>query len=453
MPSTRRDFLRAALGTSALVSLGAATPDWLLRSAVAAAPPHDGRDTVLVVLQLTGGNDGLNTVVPYTDDAYGRNRFTLRLPTETLHKIDAGLGFHPRMEACARLYRDGCLSIIQGVGSPIPDQNHETALRTWHTADLAIQPAKPEHPAVASRDGRDLAPAGGEVPGTQVPGQDAHTTAALRRQTGWLGRVADRAWSPATPDVTAVFVGPIRRPFAVNAASVAVPAIRSAEELTIHEALGGGETTSGQRATSDERRTDNLLQFVRQSTVAARAKSERIAAALKASGGDYPPLGLAGDLCTVAQLIRADVGIRIFLVELGGDGFGGFDNHANQLGNHGALLHQLSESVVAFVEDLERDGQLDRVLLMTFSEFGRTVRENGRRGTDHGLAAPLFLAGGRIKGGLIGSHPSLTDLENGALKTRIDFRRVYATVLDRWLGCESAPILGGHFEPLDVLAG
>jgi uncharacterized protein (DUF1501 family) len=195
-----------------------------------------------------------------------------------------------------------------------------------------------------------------------------------------------------------------------------------------------------------------LLQFLRQSTQVARAKSERAEAAVKATGSsaDYPAFGLARDLRTVAQLIRADLGIRIFLTELGGGGLGGFDNHANQLGNHCALLQQLAESVAAFLYDLKRDKQLDRVVLMTFSEFGRTVKENGRRGTDHGIAAPVFLAGGKVKSGLVGPHPSLTDLDKGALKMHTDFRRVYATVLDRWLGIESEPVLGGRFESLDV---
>ncbi len=136
--------------------------------------------------------------------------------------------------------------------------------------------------------------------------------------------------------------------------------------------------------------------------------------------------------------------------ELGGGGIGGFDNHANQLGNHCALLEQLAESVAAFVHDLKRDRLLDRVLVMTFSEFGRTLKENGRRGTGHGAAAPVFMAGGRVKGGLIGPHPSLTDLENGSPRFHTDFRQVYATVLDRWLGYDSQAILGTDFGSLDV---
>jgi len=153
----------------------------------------------------------------------------------------------------------------------------------------------------------------------------------------------------------------------------------------------------------------------------------------------------------VSQLIRAELGVRIFSTELGGEGPGGFDNHANQRDNHGALLYQLAESVAAFVDDLKRDKLLDRVLLMTFSEFGRTVAENGRHGTGHGSAAPMFLVGGRLQGGLVGAHPNLTELENGGQKFHTDFRRVYATVLDRWLGLDSAAVLGEKFAPLDVL--
>jgi uncharacterized protein (DUF1501 family) len=425
MSHTRRDFLRAALGASTLVSLGPAAPAWLIRSTITAASRGD-RDTVLVVLQLTGGNDGLNTVVPYADDQYGRNRTTLRLPTTDLHRIDSSLGFHPRMEAFLRLYKDGYLSIIHGVGCPNPDQDHDRAMRMWHTA----HPGSQTHHSAS----------GGPL---QRPEQ----------QTGWLGRVVDRAWSSTAPDTTAVFVGPIVRPFALNAENAVVPSIRSVDDLTVHQESAMEVARPPSAGIASEGGATTVLQFLRQSTLDARAKSERVKTVVQAAGGssDYPSFGLAGDLRMIAQLIRADIGIRIFFVELGGGGIGGFDNHANQLGNHCALLHQMAESVAAFIYDLKRDKQLDRVLLMTFSEFGRTVKENGRRGTDHGAAAPVFLAGGKVKGGLLGPHPSLSELEKGALKTHTDFRRVYATMLDRWLGFDSASVLGSRFEPLDVL--
>jgi uncharacterized protein (DUF1501 family) len=409
MSYTRRDFLRTTVGVSTLTVLGPLIPDTRAGLTPAAGTWSD-RDTILVAVQLTGGNDGLNTVVPYTDDEYARNRPTLRLPPDEVHKIDARLAFHPRMEAFLRLYNDGCLRIVQGVGHPNPDQDHDRAMRIWHTAD----PQRPE------------------------------------RQTGWLGRVADHAWNPARPDATAAFVGPIDRPFILNAENVVVPRFQSRAGAALKPAPANSWTA----LPGTESETDNeLLQFLRHGTRRARAQGERMEAALKAPAGstDYPSFGLAGDLRTVAQLIRADIGIRIFVVELGGGGIGGFDNHANQLGNHCAVLHELAESVAAFARDLQRDHLLDRVLLMTYSEFGRTVKENGRRGTDHGAAAPLFLVGGGVAGGLVGSHPSLTDLENGGLKFQIDFRRVYATVLDHWLGFDSQAVLGARFEPVDCL--
>lgn len=415
MSHTRREFLKGALGGSALVSLGPVVPEFLIRSAAAAVSPHGGRDTVLVVVQLSGGNDGLNTVIPYGDDEYARNRPTLGLPVKELHKIDSFLGFHPRMEGFMRLYGEGYLSVIQGVGYENADRSHERAMRIWHTA----RPARPGC------------------------------------QTGWLGRVVDGMWDPSETSTSAAFIGSIARPFALNASRAVIPSIRSLEDLTLHPMPGHSEGQLGWEYVTEGVRSDRgnpLLRFLQRSTVTACADARRIAAmAGPAHAGEYPPFRLAQDFRTIAQLIRSNVGTRIFFAELGGGGIGGFDNHANQLGNHCALLHQLAESVAAFVYDLKRDSLLDRVLLMTFSEFGRTVQENGRRGTDHGVAAPMFLAGGGLRGGLVGSHPNLADLDNGALKFHTDFRRVYATVLERWLGSDSRAVLGGRFEPLDIL--
>ena len=416
MSCTRRDLLKATLGTSTLLSFTSAAPNFLIRAAMAGAPRRDDGRTVLVVIQLSGGNDGLNTVVPYGDDEYARNRPTLALPPNELHKINSFVGFHPQMGAFKRLHDEGHLSIIQGVGSPNLDQSHEVAMRIWHTAD-------PDRPG---------------------------------RQTGWLGRVVDHVWCEDATETPAVFVGPITRPFALNAESVIIPSIQSPNDLMAGEVPGYMDDRSEWKNRSilpRANRENSLLRFLQDCTLKAHENTQRIDAVIKATAGStgYPSFRLAGTLRSIAQLIRADIGIRIFFAELGGAGIGGFDNHANQRGNHCALLHQLSESVAAFVEDLKRDKRLDRVLLMTFSEFGRTVKENGRHGTGHGAAAPIFLAGGKLKGGLVGTHPSLTDLENDALKVHTDFRRVYATVLDRWLGFESRPVLGQPFEILDIL--
>jgi len=412
MSYTRRDFLKGALGASIALPLGAVLPNLSPPAAGSATRPRrakkrDDRKTVLVVVQLSGGNDGLNSVVPYADDEYARNRPTLRLPSEDLHKINSYIGFHPRMGAFMRLYEEGVLSIVQGVGSPKADSSHENAMRIWHTGD-------PEN---------------------------------LARQRGWLGRAVDNEWNAGTINTPAIFVGAIPRPFALNARNAIIPSVRRADDLAAAEIP---QTAELPRAEAGE----SLLSFVGQCRARAWANSRRIEAAAKDAAGaaEYPPFGLANYLRTVARLIRADIGLRIFFVELGGGGIGGFDNHANQLGNHCALLHQLSESTAAFIDDLKRDRLLDRVLLMTFSEFGRTLKENGRRGTDHGNAAPVFLAGGKLKKGLVGTHPSLTDVDKGALKVGIDFRRVYAMVLDQWLGFESRAVLDGPAAGgLDIL--
>jgi uncharacterized protein (DUF1501 family) len=278
-------------------------------------------------------------------------------------------------------------------------------------------------------------------------------------QTGWLGRAVDQLRDQADCRVPAVFVGRIAQPFTLNAEKAIVPSVRSLEECTLRSLPGGADDAQrrGLEQAAASRGGDQnqpLLGFLRQSTQLACADSRKIEAIVRdqarGRGPKYPRFGLAEKLRTVAQLMRADLGIRIYCPEIGGEGFGGFDNHANQRGNHGALLHQLSESVAAFVDDLARDNMLDRMVLMTFSEFGRTVKENGRRGTDHGSAAPVFLVGGRLKGGMTGEHPNLTDLENGGQKFHTDFRRVYATMLDSWLGLDSQPVLGGKYEPLEV---
>ncbi|MHC4176227.1 MAG: DUF1501 domain-containing protein [Planctomycetota bacterium] len=421
MSHTRRDFLKASLGTSALMSVGAGVPTLLSRSALAAASNGNAAETILVVVQLAGGNDGLSTVVPYEDDEYHRSRPTLREVAKRVHKIDSLLGLHPQMQAFMRLYKEGHLSILHGVGYPNPNGDHAAAMRDWQTA-------RP------------------------------HQTNC---QTGWLGRVIDDVCGRGQTDVPAVFVGQIPRPLTLNAEKAVVPSIRSLQQCTLHTMPGPADGQAHQRRLAELARLPRTgtkhptLDFLRRSSLEAYAGSRRVEAAARAQdsagAAQYPPFQFAQMLGIVAQLIRAELGIRIYYTELGGAEPGGFDNHANQRHNHGALLRQLSESVAAFVDDLKRDKLLDRVLLMTFSEFGRTVKENGRRGTGHGSAAPVFLAGGKLEGGLVGEHPNLTDLENGGQKFHTDFRRVYATVLDRWLGFDSQSALGEKFQPLDVL--
>jgi uncharacterized protein (DUF1501 family) len=371
-----------------------------------------------VVVQLAGGNDGLNTVVPYADDIYARNRRTLRLPEKQVLKIDSLLGFHPAMRAFKRLYDEGLLSIVQGVGYPNPHGGHAESMHFWHTA-------RPHQIGV---------------------------------QAGWVGRAADWACRTGEVDLPALFVGRIRRPFIINAEQTFVPAIRSLDQATLRTPSGAGGSEAHRRdlvraAEAPRSRENPLLDFVGQRTSAAYAASQRIQRELQSgrSAVEYPQSEFAQMLKGIAQLIRAELGIRIFVTELGGEEPGGWDTHAVQFANHAALLKQMSEGMAAFAADLTKDRLFDRVVLVTYSEFGRTVLENGRRGTDHGSAAPMFLLGGKLKGGLVGPHPSLAQLEGGGVKHHTHFCRVYATLLDRWLGWPSKPILGGDYEPLDVL--
>jgi len=401
MSTTRRDFLKIAIGTPAVLSLGSTAPAFLEKAA--AADPNPDADRVLVVVQLSGGNDGLNTVVPYDNDEYGRNRKTLRMTKRDVIPIGSDLGLHPELTQMKRLLDDGHLGFVQGVGYPNPEGGHPESMRIWQTARLDAQVC----------------------------------------QTGWLGRAIDAA--SAKTSAPGTFVGRYARPLTVNAASTVVPTTRSVEdwklrsEATPHSALQDAAP---------------LLQEIGHRQETAHTHAAAVEQVIRTGGRrDYPNTSFGTDMRIVAQLIEANVGVRIFNLDGGGGGdIGGFDNHAAQKDNHAALLRQLSEGMAAFLDDLEKRGLLDRVVLITFSEFGRTLKENGRRGTDHGSAAPMLIAGGKVRPGLIGEHPSMTELENGGPKHHTDFRRVYATLLDNWLGIDSQRVLGERFEPVKLLA-
>jgi uncharacterized protein (DUF1501 family) len=417
MSTTRRGFLKDVAKASGLCSMLPRVPLLFSRTALASTTMPRNEGTILVVVQLAGGNDGLNTVIPYADDHYAKYRRTLRFTANEVHKIDGLLGFHPEMSAFAHLLKEGLLTVVQGVGYPTPNQSHSTSMQIWQTAH-------PEEPAY---------------------------------QVGWLGRAADILFQSGKADVPAVFVGQIPLPFVLNARTAIVPAFSGLEDGTLRWMSAPAVENALPRLVraAESSRDDEqgaLLEFVRRAATATYALNEKIEGFVhRPTKVEYPQLPLANMLRTIAQWIRADVGVRIFGVELGGAEPGGFDNHANQRDNHASLLRQLSKSVAAFVEDLRRDHLLDRVLLMTYSEFGRTLAENGRRGTDHGSAAPMFLAGGALRGGLVGSHPSLADTEAGGVKHHTDFRQVYATVLDHWLGLDARDVLGGTFDSLNLL--
>jgi uncharacterized protein (DUF1501 family) len=417
VPSNRRAFLRLGLGASALLACEPSVPSFLARSALslAAGPPAPAR-RALIVVELNGGNDGLNTVVPYTDAVYRKSRPTLHVAPERVRKIDARIGLHPSLGGLSALLEKGQLAIVQSVGYPNPNRSHFQSMDIWHTARMR--------------------------PADNTP--------------GWLARYLDQGKGPPG-DAPALHVhhGQMPRALAYGgrpAASLSDPrALRrhlgvpesagAKEQLAALDALGGQEVGA----------PGSLLQFVSRSTSITYANSARLEALSERRGGapDYPVFyGLARRLRLIGQLLEAGMATRVFYTRLGG-----FDTHGTQLATHPGLLQELGASLQAFMGHLEKAGLAERALVLVFSEFGRRLAENGSGGTDHGTAGPVFLLGRGVKSGLHGPCPNLEDLEGGDPRHAIDFRRVYATVLDRWLGCNSRDVLGGAFEHLPVFKG
>lgn len=409
MSSTRRDFLKA-VSAAGVVSIGATAPEFLHRAALAKDTQKDSSGRVLVLVQLAGGNDGLNTVVPNKNDDYYKARPGIHIPRGTTLKLNDELALHPAMTGFKELFDEGQLHIVQGVGYANPDRSHFRSMDIW-------QSARP----------------------------DTEYT-----QDGWVGRALDNTIEQHVGTMPALALGTESLPLSLVSTKVNVPAVQNLKSYK----LDFGNTAAADRKrhlaalnslTAKPAAANSQLDFLRQTTSTAVTSSERlreITANYKPSV-EYPGNALAQKLKLVAQFVAADMGTRIFFVSLGG-----FDTHAQQAQSHYALLNELSSAVSAFIGDLNGKGLRDQVLLATFSEFGRRVKENGSLGTDHGSGSQLFVVSPTKKGGIIGEHPSLTDLVQGDLKFHTDFRRVYATLLDRWLNIASEPVLGGKFEPL-----
>jgi uncharacterized protein (DUF1501 family) len=415
MNPTRREFLKTSLATGSLVSWGLTVPTFLSRTAAAAAMADKpgAKETILVVIQLTGGNDGLNTVIPFKDEQYAKLRPTLRIPAAQVKKLNDEVGLHPSMAGLADLLQDQALCVIQGVGYPNPNQSHFRSMDIWQAGSLS----------------------------------DTLTE-------GWIGRALKGL--PSTPAFH-LSGNNESAPLAVAGAPVRVPSITSLEDFQLRMLAASGADKKEQRALIEgaARRGESagkpsLLEFVQRTAANTYASSQR----LQEIGKNYQPKvpypnsPLANKLKLAAQLIDADLGARIFYVSIDG-----FDTHANQLATHANLLQEMSSAMTAFYKDMAARGHKERVLLMTFSEFGRRPYENGSKGTDHGAAAPMLLAGGKVKAGVVGKHPSLTDHTMGNLKHHTDFRQVYAAILDKWLGVSSKEVLGEVFRPVEILHG
>ena len=417
MPGSRRDFFRSSLAASTLVSMGATTvPGFLCRSARAAAAGKAADGRVLVVVQLLGGNDGLNTVVPFGMDGYARGRRALRLPAGQIPKITKEIGLHPAMGKLAKLLEQGRVAAVQGVGYPNPDRSHFRSMEIWESARLE-------------------------------PGAT---------ETGWLGRALDAAPAPAGGDVPALHVGGRGLPIALRARRGEVPSLESLDAYRL-QLDGDADARRSARAAidgmtkRDQPADDPLLGFLRRSTLSAYESSRRleeVAGSKPAGKSPYPESGLGRRLGMIAGLIKAGFGTRIYYTTLDG-----FDTHARQFAAHATLLGEFSDAVAAFHADLAAAGQADRVALLSFSEFGRRVAENASGGTDHGAAAPVFVVGPVATPGLVGPHPDLETLDDGDLIHHTDFRRVYAALLGDWLGLPAEPVMGAGFAPLGLFRG
>jgi uncharacterized protein (DUF1501 family) len=408
---TRRTFLRGS-AAAGLISLGGTPPAFLCRAASANdSPTTDPNGRILVILQLEGGNDGLNTVIPFKDDEYYKARPGIGVPAETVLRLDDSLGLHPQLTGFKELYDEGMLAVVQGVGYPQQDRSHFRSLDIWQSASLDA--AAPDR--------------------------------------GWVGRALDNSSDPAASEVPALAVGLQRLPLALTAANVNVPTIADIDgfrlETGADDAAGRTRRQLIQRLAEPNGNSDSeLLQLQRAATSAYRM-AERLGNVTRAyrPSAAYPATQLANQLKLIAQMIGGELGTRIYFVSLAG-----FDTHAQQPGAHQALLAELAAAVRAFYADLKGHGLAERVVLGTYSEFGRRVKENGSLGTDHGAASQMFIVTAG-KGGLYGAHPSLADLDEGDLKFHTDFRSVYATLLEKWLGFAAEPVLGSRFAMMDFV--
>jgi uncharacterized protein (DUF1501 family) len=407
MTHSRAAFLGGALRLGAL---GLLMDPRLAAHALAADAPQG--NNILVVIQLAGGNDGLSMLVPYTDPRYYQLRPTLSIPPGQVLRLNQRLGLHPNLRGLKALYDRGNVAIVQGVGYPHPDLSHFRSTDIWESA---------------------------------LP------TGVI--DTGWLGRYLDGVPAASRNPLAAVAIGPTL-PKAFFAKHTNVPAV---ENLAAFRFLTGGQAPSeAERLSAAFQRIAGVsadIDEIGQSpylTLVQVADAQAFRATIQMAHVDgaaptavpYPDSDLALQFRLVSQIIASNLGTRVFMVSQPG-----YDTHAVEFSpfEYPRLMTELSEAVSTFFADMAVQGRADRVLLMTFSEFGRRPNENGSGGTDHGTAAPLLIVGGAVRGGLYGEAPSLANLEDGNLRYTTDFRSVYSTVLARWMGADPTPAVLGTY--------
>ena len=400
---TSRSLLNTGLAAGAAGLVG---PPLMFGASAQAQTSQGARERILVVLELSGGNDGLNTIVPYGDDAYYRHRPQIGIRKEKVRKLDDHFGLNSGMVGFERLFKDGKLAIVHGCGYADPSFSHFTSMAYWHTA----------------------APNSGE-------------------QFGWVGRLAD-AMAPSAPPNYLINIG-VNQSLAVRARKH-VPVVFNnpdnfAREMFFEEKDALGAIADPGKVTNSSRRyVLDIAKSANDASVLVRK-----AWADYKSPIDYGITDLG--LRRVSAMISAGLPARLYYSSYANNAF---DTHVTQNDLHGRLLTYTSDAVSGFMQDMERIGRADDVTLMIFSEFGRRVPENTSLGTDHGAANVMFVVGKKVKGGHYGDLPSLTKLDEGDnLVFTTDFRRVYATMTDGWLGQKSnTDLLNGSFKPFDMFA-
>ncbi len=398
---SRRDVLRQGAW---VVGVAATAPAFLRRLARADDTAPAASDSVLVVLELSGGNDGLSTVVPRESDELRRARPTLGFRDEDLLPIDERIGLHPDLRGLAVLHARGRLAIVQGVGYPDPSRSHFESMDVWHTADL-----------------------GGR-----------------RSPTGWVGRAGDAM--PGGTDRPCLVVGiGSRQPYALEARVRHGVSFADPERFQWNGSDPAFERLHDSPPAADPAPAARLREVARD----ALAASEAVQAAARRYRPrvEYPDTKLARDLSIAAGLVDAGLGTRIVYAACGG-----FDTHVGQAASYPERMREVDGALSAFLGDVEAHGHGERVAVMAFSEFGRRVAENGSGGTDHGAAGPMFLAGGRVRGGLHGDPPRFEALDRGDLVASVDFRSVYRSAVEDFLGIPAEGVIDGSVPRLSLFA-
>jgi uncharacterized protein (DUF1501 family) len=400
--STRRTFIKQ----SALATAGTMLIPNFLKALEKSQGNNFSTENILVIIQLSGGNDGLNTIIPYRNDLYYSLRPRLSIPGEKVLKASDELGFHPALAKLNLLYDKGYLTVINNVGYPNPDRSHFRSMDIWQSASNANE----------------------------------YLT------TGWVGRYLDSSCSGCGVAHRAIEIDDALG-LALKGESIKGLALKNPEKLyrIMHHPFFQDLNSKNQAGHIEDPSLNYLYKTLAETVSSSDYIYERSKAS--ASKATYPANEFAGRLKTVAELISAGIETKVYYVS-----FSGFDTHVRQTPQHERLLSIYADSVYAFVEDLEKNNRFNNVMIMTFSEFGRRVAENASGGTDHGTANNLFLIGkNMMKKGFFNSTPDLNKLDEGDLIHQVDFRSIYATLLSKWLSGDPAKILSQRFETLDFI--